>query len=237
MIVNATENPQKFLQIINSSGFLGQKIYADYISGQIRETNSFYVSENCAFMLSGVNLTLCGSPKGDELEELLTFCNFCGVSSIESQIKNLPMTADRQLHIMEYKGSSAEACQYIVKNEDMYTFIKFCCANFHNLCFDIVYSNFARKMNKGIADIYYIKKDDKIVSGAIATAYGEDSIYITFVSTLPEYRRQGLAENVLQHIISQYNNKKIILKCEDMLKPFYEKLGFKAVDAITVYKE
>lgn len=237
MIVNATENPQKFLQIINNSGFLGQKIYADYVSGQIKETNSFYISENCAFMLSGVNLTLCGKPTADELEELLTFCNFCGVSSIESQIKKLPMTVDRKLHIMEYAGKGAHQDETVITNEDMYSFIKFCCTNFHNLCFDIVYSNFTRKMNKGIADIYYVKKDGRIASGAIATAYGEDSVYITFVSTLPEYRRQGLAESVLNHIIYKHSDKRIILKCEDVLKPFYEKMGFKAVDAITVYKE
>ena len=116
MIVHATENTQKFEQIIKDSGFLGQKIYADYISGQIKETNSFYVSENCAFMLSGVNLTLCGKPAADELEELLTFCNFCGVSSIESQIKNLPMSVDKKLHIMEYVGETTVEREDVVSN-------------------------------------------------------------------------------------------------------------------------
>ncbi|MBR2027795.1 MAG: GNAT family N-acetyltransferase [Oscillospiraceae bacterium] len=237
MIVNATENAGKFEKIINESGFLGQKIYADYISGQIRDTNSFYVSENCAFMLSGVNLTLCGKPTADELEEILTFCNFCGVSSIESQIKNLPMAVERNLHIMEYAGGETQADDDIISNEGTYSFIKFCCANFHNLNFDIVYSNFARKINKGIANVYYLMQDDKIVSGAISTVYSEDTVYITFVSTLPQYRKRGLAEKVLGHIISRNKDKKVILKCEDVLKPYYEKLGFKAVGAITVYKE
>ena len=237
MIVHATENTHKFEQIIKDFGFLGQKIYADYISGQIKETNSFYVSENCAFMLSGVNLTLCGKPAADELEELLTFCNFCGVSSIESQIKNLPMSVDKKLHIMEYAGETTAEREDIVSNEDTYSFIKFCCTNFHNLNFDIVYSNFARKINKGISDIYYIIKDNKIVSGAISTVYSEDTVYITFVSTLNEYRKQGLAEKVLGHIVAKNKDKKVILKCEDGLKPYYEKLGFKAVGEIAVYRE
>ncbi len=237
MITNATENTQKFENIIRNSGFLGQKIYADYISGQLKETNSFYVTENCAFMMSGVNLTLCGKPKADELEEILMFCNFCGVSSIESQNENLPMTVDRQLHIMEYTGDETQGSEDICVNTDIYSFIKFCCTNFHNLCFDIVYSNFARKVNKGIADICYVEEDGKIVSGAIATQYGEDSVYITFVSTLPEYRGKGLAAKVLSHIINQSKDKKVILKCENTLKHFYEKLGFEAVGAVTVYKE
>lgn len=237
MIISAAENIQKFEYIIKNSGFLGQKIYADYISGQSKETNSFYISENCAFMLSGINLTLCGNPTADELEEILNFCNFCGVKSIESQIVNLPMNIERALHIMEHTGEKAESDAVVAKNKDIYSFIRFCCTNFHNLSFDIVYSNFTRKVNAGIADIFYIEEYGKIVSGAIATKYGDDSIYITFVSTSPQHRGKGLAAKVLQHIIGQNKGKRIILKCEDALKPFYEKLGFKAVGAITVYKE
>lgn len=237
MIVNATENAAKFENIIRNSDFLGQKIYADYISKQLKETNSFYVGENTAFMLSGTNLTLCGKMSPDELEEILMFCNFCGVKSIESQIPGLPMNIDKVLHIMEYSGNVCSLRQDIVVNEDIYSFIKFCCSNFHNLCFDIVYSNFARKVNMGISDIYYLKDNGKIVSGAISTQYSDDTVYITFVSTNPEYRKQGLAANILTHIVAQNSGKKIILKCEDALKPFYEKFGFREAGTVNLYKE
>ena len=62
-------------------------------------------------------------------------------------------------------------------------------------------------------------------------------MYITFVSTLNEYRKQGLAEKVLGHIVAKNKDKKVILKCEDGLKPYYEQLGFKAVGEIAVYRE
>ena len=237
MIVNAAEYSQKFEDILQNSGFLGQKIYAEYISNQLKETNSYYVTDNCALMFSGVNLTLCGNPTADELEEILSFCNFCGVMSIESQIENLPMSVDRKMHIMEYVGEDTTEDANVICNDAISLFIKFCCSNFGNISFDNVYSNFARKINCGIADIYYLMQDNKIASGAIATKYGEDTEYITFVSTSPEFRKQGLAYRVLKHIISQYTDKKVILKCEDALKPFYENMGFKAVDEITVYKE
>ena len=237
MIINASENAQRFEEIIVESGFLGQKIHADYISHQIKETNSFYLSENCALMLSGVNLTLCGKPTADELEEILSFCNFCAVMSIESQIHNLPMKVDRRLHIMQYKGEETPISDDIICNEEIYSFIKFCCSNFENINFDIVYSNFARKVNNGVADIYYLRQDGKIISGAIATNYDAETVYITFVSTNQQYRNSGLAQKVLNHIIGVNNDKKVILKCEDKLKNFYEKIGFEAVDAITVYTE
>lgn len=237
MILNAVENAEKFEKIINSSGFLGQKINADYISGQLKETNSFYVTENCAFMLSGVNVTLCGDPQGDELEEILVFCNFYGIKTIESQIPNLHANLERTLHIMEFQGEIRPCEETVTVNEDNYSFIKFCCENFNGLVFDIVYSNFARKINRGIADICYIRKDDRIAAGAIATKYSEDTVYITFVSTNPAYRNRGLAAQVLSYIIDSSKGKKIILKCEDELKPFYEKLGFVATGTVNLYKD
>ena len=237
MIKSAAQDIAAFKEIILSSGFLGQKIYADYISNQSEETNSFYLGDNTAFMLSGVNLTLCGKPSAEHLEEILMFCNFCRVKSIESQIENLPMKVDKALHIMEYTGEIPLPQQDIIKNEEIYSFIKFCCDNFHNISFDIVYSNFARKVNRKVSDIYFVKDNGRIVSGAISTNYGEDAVYITFVSTHPDYRRQGLAAKVIGHIANDHKDKKIILKCEDSLLPFYEKLGFKEVGIVKLYKE
>jgi len=237
MITNATENTEKFEKIINNSDFLGKKILADYISHQLKETNSFYVGDNTAFMLSGTNLTLCGNPSADELEEILMFCNFCGVKSIESQIPRLPMNIDKVLHIMEYAGDIPEKQQDMIVNDDNYSFVKFCCSNFHNLSFDIVYSNFARKINRGISNTYHLKHNGVIVAGAISTIYDEDTVYITFVSTHPEYRKQGYAAKVIKHIIAENADKKVILKCEDALKLFYEKIGFKAVGTVKLYKE
>jgi len=237
MITNATENTEKFEKIINNSDFLGKKILADYISHQLKETNSFYVGDNTAFMLSGTNLTLCGNPSADELEEILMFCNFCGVKSIESQIPRLPMNIDKVLHIMEYAGDIPEKQQDMIVNDDNYSFVKFCCSNFHNLSFDIVYSNFARKINRGISNTYHLKHNGVIVAGAISTIYDEDTVYITFVSTHPEYRKQGYAAKVIKHIIAENADKKVILKCEDALKPYYEKIGFKAVGTVKLYKE
>ena len=235
MIKSAMENITQFKEIIFDGGFLGQKIFADYASDQSEETNSFYISENCAFMMSGVNITLCGNPTADELEEIALFCDFCKVKTMESQT-DLPLNVEKTLHIMEYTAPVKEVKEEVITNTDMYSFIKFCCENFHGISFDIVYANFSRKLSRGIADIHYIKRDNKIVSGAIVTKYGEDTEYITFVSTAPDYRRQGLAAEVLGHIISCNKDKRVILKCEDNLKEFYEKLGFESTGTINLYK-
>lgn len=237
MIKSAAQDIAAFKDIILNAGFLGYKIYADYVSNQSEETNSFYIGDNTAFMLSGTNLTLCGKPSAEHLEEILMFCNFCRVTSIESQIEGLPMKVDKVLHIMEYTGKGGVSHPDIVKNQEIYSFIKFCCNNFHNINFDIVYSNFIRKVNRKVSDIYFIKENGKIVSGAISTNYGEDSVYITFVATDKEYRGQGFAAKVIGHIINDHKSKKIILKCEDSLLPFYQKLGFEKIEIVKLYKE
>ncbi len=236
MIKNALDNVARFKEIISQSGFLGQKIFADYASGQSEETNSFYLSENCAFMLSGVNITLCGVPTADELEEILLFCNFCKIKNMECQLNTIPLEKEKLLHIMEFGKTVEHTDDEVVTNKDVYSFIRFCCGIFHGINFDIVYGNFSRKINSRIADIHYIKRDNKIVSGAIATKYGEDTMYITFVCTDSQYRRQGLAQQVIKHIAADNSGKKIILKCEDGLKNFYENMGFKEVGTINLYK-
>ena len=49
------------------------------------------------------------------------------------------------------------------------------------------------------------------------------------VNTLPEYRRQGLAEKVLRQVIEdtrKQGRKGIVLTCKDKLVKYYEKFGF-----------
>lgn len=234
MIENAVNHDDKFKEILFSSGFLGQKIYADYLTQKSSVTNSFYLSNNCAFMLSGVNLTLCGDVITDDIEQIVFFCQFFGVQTVESQILNLPLKISKKLIIMEYRGDISAPLDGIIKNENIYLFIKFCCDNFYGISFDNVYANFAKKVNCGLSQIFYIKKDENIASGAIATDYFDNTQYITFVSTAPQHRKSGMAKAVLSHIISQNQGKKILLKCENSLVEFYTELGFKAVDTITI---
>ena len=53
--------------------------------------------------------------------------------------------------------------------------------------------------------------------------------YITSVFVEPEYRRQGIASEMLRRIVARaqaYGCVNIMLTATDMGKPLYEKLGF-----------
>lgn len=50
------------------------------------------------------------------------------------------------------------------------------------------------------------------------------------VNTIPEYRRQGCAEKIIDKVISDAKNqgrKGLVLTCKDKLLHYYEKFGFK----------
>ena len=62
--------------------------------------------------------------------------------------------------------------------------------------------------------------------------------YIVNVHTSPEYRRQGLATQLLHHIIEDAKDRKVgrlYLTATEMGKPVYEKLGFEARTNDMVY--
>lgn len=235
MITNALQDIDNFENIALNSDFLGKKIYTEYLSKKDVDTSSFYVIDNAIFMLSGNNITLTGNVTKENLEEIIVFSSFLGAKTIESQILNLPLEVEMKLFLMKY-SSLPEATDYDVEiNRDIYSFANFCCSNFQSISFDMVYSSFARKVNKGLSNIYYIKDKEKIISGAVSTEYDENTRYITFVCTDTEYRKQGYAQKIINYIATQNNDKNILLTCEYKLKDYYEKLGFKNTDIIKVY--
>lgn len=236
MITTASSQLEKFESNFDrQNSFLTQKIKAEYRSDKNSVLNNFYCFDDCNIMLMGENLSICGSLNEEQVEELLSFCQFLGVYGLECRQDNLPIAHRNVMHLMTYTGDGGTDCPDIVKNENIYQFSQFSVANFTGAAFNMVYSYFARKVNNGIADIYFLTHNDKIVSGAVATHF-DDSVYLTFVSTAKKFRKQGLAKKVIKHIISENPDKQIILMCEDELTDFYSKLNFEKTGQIYLYK-
>lgn len=236
MITTASSQLEKFKENFDKqNSFLTQKIKAEYRSDKNSVLNNFYCFDDCNIMLMGENLSVCGNLNDVQLEELLSFCQFLGVYGLECGQDNLPIAHRDTMYLMKYTGNGGQRCPEILKNENLYQFSQFSVANFPGAAFNMVYSYFARKVNNGIADIYFLTHNSKIVSGAVATHF-DDSVYLTFVSTAKNFRRQGLAKKVIEHIISQYPEKDIILMCENELTNFYTKLNFEKTGQIYLYK-
>ncbi len=235
MITTAKNKLDTFLNNIQGDSFLAKKMRREYLSNKDVDLNNFYTMDNCAIMLMGENMSLRGSPTADDIDSILSFCSFMGVYGLESEMNSLPVTARRTMFLMEYNGDEKNITGEMVKNTNIYSFSEFCCSNFEGSAFSTVYSYFARKVNKGLSDIYYLTDKGKIISGALASHYGDDEIYLTFVSTHRSYRHKGYAKKVIDHIVGENPGKKIILMCEDNLVSFYTKLGFKHKNNIYLY--
>ena len=71
-----------------------------------------------------------------------------------------------------------------------------------------------------------------------AVAVTPEYIFIGALGTLPEYRGQGFAGQLVSHICEQYAGREIWLSCREELQGFYEGIGFeRAGDMITLKKE
>lgn len=235
MIKSAKYEQEQFEKNISGTSFLANKMKCEYISTKEINLGNFYTLNDCGIMIMGENVSLCGDFTEDDLETILSFCQFIGVYGLETERDDLPIKTRRALYLMEYRGESGEANADIIRNDNIYGFSEFCCNNFPGSAFSTVYSYFARKVNKGISDIYYLIDNRKIVSGAVATRYGGNTLYITFVSTDRRYRRKGLSATVIKHIVASNPGRRIVLMCEEELEPFYSKLGFVHSDNIYLY--
>ncbi len=235
MIKSAKTDFENFQSILNGDSFLAKKLNCEYKSLKDLSPVNFYTINKGAFLTLGSNLSLCGALDLEDIEELMAFCKFMGVDTIECQGVNLPVTSKSTASVLQYMGQGEHPLPIVCKNPNIYEFSKFCCENFEEIEFDIVYSYFARKVNKGLSNIYCIQEGDKFICGGIATDYGGDTLYLTFVSTGKNFRGRGLARGLIQYITKENENKKVVLMCEDELITFYTKLGFKPTDQVTIY--
>lgn len=74
-----------------------------------------------------------------------------------------------------------------------------------------------------------ILRDEMYENASLHNENGEWQM-IFGVNTIPEYRRQGCAEKIINKVISDAKNqgrKGLVLTCKDKLLHYYEKFGFK----------
>ena len=234
MIISAKDNIEIFLQNLSDGNFVSRKIISEYYTYKDTDISSFFVLNELSLMIMGENMSVSGVPNPDELEELISFCSFMGIYGLECENGNLPVKTKVIMNLMSFAGETLSDDAEFCKNTNIYGFSKFCRQNFQGVSFETVYSYFAKKVNKGLSDIYYIKKGGDIVSGLMASDYGTD-IYLTFVSTDKKYRAKGHASRLIRCVAAQYD-KNCILICENNLLNFYTNLGFEKKGEIYLYR-
>jgi ribosomal protein S18 acetylase RimI-like enzyme len=70
-----------------------------------------------------------------------------------------------------------------------------------------------------------------VIGFATAISDGVMSAYIPFLEVLPEYQRQGIGTELIRRLLGQLDGLYMVdLSCDAALQPFYERLGFIALD-------
>lgn len=236
MIVTAGADIRRFEGNFGANdSFLCQKIECEYLAAKGGSLANFYRYDNLNLMLSGVNLSCGGTILPRQADSLVSFCRFMGVYLLECEGDYIPGFPYQTVSLMEYGGRRCRRQPGIVQDENIYAFASFCTGNFDRVSFDLLYSSFARKINRGLGHLYCVTDGGHIVSGAYACEFGE-GVYITFVSTAPAFRGRGLAAGVIRHIIHRAGGRKVWLMCEDSLAGYYRGLGFEKKKNIYLYK-
>lgn len=89
------------------------------------------------------------------------------------------------------------------------------------------YADMSHRVRHGVSKIY--NKDGK--SSVCLYAYDEDIVILSQIATKKEFRRQGIAKEIVNAVCDEYKGRCIMLysKNKDSNR-FYEKIGFKCVE-------
>ena len=81
----------------------------------------------------------------------------------------------------------------------------------------------------------YIAEYDKKNSGTFLITHEEKYVGVYYFATLPEMRRKGIANAMMNEICRLSGNKKILLQATPAGVPFYKNFGFEELFKIPVY--
>ena len=171
----------------------------------------------------------CVVSGGVPLEELTSFLNLLSPKSVflsEENAKDIkggfkvtPVTVLERTDIREmpFKGDR-------LKSDDVYKILKL--AFGENIPpFDQFAVNFCRQKNKN--NLLYVAVKDTAV--AIASTH-KNSAYISAVASL----KKGMGSIVLNGLLTKLKDKKVYVVCENEIKPFYLKNGFKEYEKAVI---
>jgi N-acetylglutamate synthase-like GNAT family acetyltransferase len=74
--------------------------------------------------------------------------------------------------------------------------------------------------------------DGKVIGCGQLKPHGKDILELASIAVSPEYRKQGIARAIIEHLIAQ-SPRPLYLMCRSRLEPLYEKFGFRAI----IYEE
>ncbi len=77
--------------------------------------------------------------------------------------------------------------------------------------------------------IVAVDAQDQIIATGQIKPHGRDIHELASIAVVPEYRGQGLARAIMEHLL-QDSPRPLYLTCVSSLEPLYQKFGFDSID-------
>ena len=228
MIQSAEKNEKQFLQALRESPVMGVRIetlYACYKN--YPSLCAFYLAgANAALSVTGSAALITGRP--EDAEELAELLNYLGIQEIEGIGLTLPGFEEEPFEVLSYKPSAELIMGVfeIEKEPSPATVWEILHKVGAQMTKDSFYADYCMRYNKGLAQVYTLKENGKSAATAGVYSMNETEAYISYVATLPEYRRKGYATAVCHSLASNLGNRNIYVACEASISRVYEKAGF-----------
>lgn len=112
--------------------------------------------------------------------------------------------------------------------------------NLHNICFEKKWTeNFVLKLIENSTGLIFFEKEKQII--AMILYQKTDITEIITICVHPDFRKQGIAKNLLLELKTKMKKRKIMLEVNERNIPaikLYKKLGFKEINVRkNYYKE
>ena len=228
MIKKAESDEKKFIEILRNNPVNGVRIetmyecYKEYPS----LCGCYLIGENAALSVTGKAALLAGEV--EDKEEFSDFLLFLGINEIESMNLKLPKFKEESFEVLRFTGSEKYVDeQFDMKKEpppvEVWSILNEAGASISK---DNFYADFCMRKNRNMAKAYALKEKGKYVSTSGVYSMNDEEAYMSFVATLPHYRKKGYASALCTCLAKDLGDRTIYIACEKELSNLYIKAGF-----------
>ncbi len=222
------------LSALPQKGVEAQKIRALFRAYGVKyDFCRFFVSENAVFCGIDGSFALCETGDYSDIEELADFFAFGGFSEIFCSAALGARLAERlgcrsqSASLMRFEGEAVPNAEVETNPplDEVYEILK--------TAFDIEYEAWYADMSHRIR--HGVAKARRLESSALMIQHDiNGEALLSQIATAPGSRRRGNASRLIKAVCAELSESEVFLLCEELLAPFYEKLGFQKCSEKTI---
>jgi len=187
-----------------------------------------------AFIIKFYGAVTVSSSADADIDEVEEFLGVIGFDSLTCDYKEGNAFVMKLEKGRDFKGSIVTNCNFIENSnyKEFYGILTRCHKDFLPNVYEDWFVDINHRVRHGYAETHLFSRDGELTSCVAVLSVLDDAIFITGVSTLPEYRGQHFAHTLIGHICEKHSDKTVYLFCAEDKVPFYEKAGFKNTSKI-----